>query len=53
MNATACSPREMDEHACIDRVRACLARADAHPDDIGLAWPARRDAAALADARAW
>ncbi|CAI8692667.1 amidase [Burkholderia pyrrocinia] len=39
-------------HACVERLRACLARADAHPDDIGTAWLARRDDAALDDARA-
>ncbi|VWB40741.1 amidase [Burkholderia pseudomultivorans] len=52
MNATDFSPHEADEQTCVDHMRACLARADAHPDDIGLAWLARRDAAALADARA-
>ncbi|AWV03788.1 amidase [Burkholderia sp. JP2-270] len=38
--------------ACVERLRASLARADAHPDDIGTAWLARRDEAALGDARA-
>ncbi|WP_321787188.1 amidase family protein [Burkholderia pyrrocinia] len=39
-------------HACVERLRASLARADAHPDDIGTAWLARRDQAALDEARA-
>ncbi|MGS0891392.1 amidase family protein [Burkholderia stagnalis] len=47
--------RQRDAHdaTCVDRLRACLARADAAPGDIGLAWLARRDAEALAEARAW
>ncbi|BAX61583.1 amidase family protein [Burkholderia stabilis] len=36
--------------ACVERLRASLARADAHPDDIGTAWLARRDDAALDEA---
>ncbi|RQR29366.1 MULTISPECIES: amidase family protein [unclassified Burkholderia] len=43
----------VNEHACAERVRTCLAHADAHPGDIEAAWLARRDDAAVADARAW
>ncbi|HDR8910805.1 TPA: amidase [Burkholderia multivorans] len=42
-----------DARPCVDRLRACIARAAAHPDDIGTAWLARRDAAALAEAHEW
>lgn len=38
--------------ACVERLRTSLARADAHPDDIGTAWLARCDKAALDEARA-
>ncbi|NTZ86385.1 amidase [Burkholderia metallica] len=43
---------DMNEHACADRLRGCLERADAHPGDIGTAWLARRDEAAAGEARA-
>ncbi|WP_027780842.1 MULTISPECIES: amidase family protein [Burkholderia] len=53
MNGSDFRQRDAHEATCADRLRACLARADAFPDDIGAAWLARRDAEALAEARAW
>ncbi|MDN7879681.1 amidase family protein [Burkholderia aenigmatica] len=53
MNPSEFRQRDAQAPACVDRLRACLARADAAPGDIGTAWLARRDAAALAEARAW
>ncbi|WP_175918110.1 amidase family protein [Burkholderia pyrrocinia] len=52
MDAADFQHPDANGHACVERLRACLARADAHPDDIGTAWLARRDDAALDDARA-
>ncbi|KVL27220.1 amidase family protein [Burkholderia sp. MSMB1835] len=43
---------DTSEPSNADRLRACLERADAHPGDIGIAWLARRDEAAAAEARA-
>lgn len=52
MDAADFQHPDANGHACVERLRACLARADAHADDIGTAWLARRDEAALDDARA-
>ncbi|MCA7999541.1 amidase [Burkholderia metallica] len=52
MNAAEFQHGPAVERACVDRLRACLAQADAYRDDIETAWLARRDAAAMADARA-
>jgi aspartyl-tRNA(Asn)/glutamyl-tRNA(Gln) amidotransferase subunit A len=53
MNLSEFPPRDAQEATCVGRLRACLARADDAPADIRAAWLARRDAAALAEARAW
>ncbi|KAG8153701.1 amidase family protein [Burkholderia catarinensis] len=53
MNLSEFRQPEAQVATCVDRLRDCLARADHVPGDIGTAWLARRDAAALAEARAW
>lgn len=44
--------RDAGGRGCVERLRACFSLADVHAGDIGMAWLARRDEAALAEARA-
>jgi len=53
MDPTNFRQGDTSEPASADRLRACLDRAGAHPDDLRTAWLARRDEAAAAEARAW
>ncbi|MBJ9590788.1 amidase family protein [Burkholderia seminalis] len=52
MDPTAFRLSDMHDHACAERLLACLERANAHPGDIETAWLARRDDAATREARA-
>jgi amidase/aspartyl-tRNA(Asn)/glutamyl-tRNA(Gln) amidotransferase subunit A len=53
MDPTTFRLPDRHEPACAERLLACLERADAYPVDIGTAWLARRDEAAIAEARKW
>jgi amidase/aspartyl-tRNA(Asn)/glutamyl-tRNA(Gln) amidotransferase subunit A len=53
MNLLDDLPNAAAAHACVARLRVCLAHADARADEAGIALLARRDEAALAEAGAW